>query len=311
MRDFILIFCIIFIFSACKSNSDNSISIFRAIDEGLEKSSKIISADNDRIYRLMEESLLDPKTRDGMKVWQPKAIKIKELSDSIVRYIEGLKEDLVNEAGPVKPEDKDALERNETVVDHVFQSHGKGKELFEKLINYRQGILSVDPKLNKQFKNDVVIFSRYFDQNIKEGDEFTKIFFYEKSAIAARTMLSQFENNIKGNESNLINFCNSQMCIMDIFYDSFTPLISLSSSCVKGGEEIEINAGVGAFTTAVQPRITINNTSIKVNENGLGIYKIKTQTKAGKYFVPINVDFIAEDGRKESFKKTISYTVIE
>jgi len=311
MNKLITFIAFVFIFSSCKDNTNNNLSVFKAINEGLEQSNKVISSNNDIIYRVMEERLADPKTSEAMKVWQPKAMKVKELSDSMVNFIRRLKEDLVSEAGPVKPEDKDALERNETVVDHVFQSHGKGKELFEKLINYRREMLSVDPILNKALENDVIIFSKYFDQSINDADEFEKAFFNKKPAIAARAMLSQIENNIKVSESNFITFCNSRMCIIEIIYDSFAPLVSLSSSYVKGGDEIEINAGVGAFSTVAQPRITINNISIAVNANGLGIYRLKTPLKSGKYQVPIKIEFTKEDGTKELMTRNVEYTVIE
>ncbi len=311
MQQFLTAIAFLYIFSSCKDDSENNLAVFRAINEGLLQSNDEISRSNELIYRSIEESLADPQTSEGMKFWQPKAIKIKEFSDSMLNYIKGLKEELVSEAGPAKPGDKEAFERNPTVTDHLFESHGKGKALFEKLVNYKRDVLSVDPKLNNTFKDNVTIFTKEFDQNENGAKEFSKIFFSKIPAIAAMAMLSKFENNVKITENHLINYCNSQMCVLNIIYDSFAPLVSLSSSYVKAGDKIEITAGIGAFFSAPNPKISISNIAIPINENGVAIYNFKTPLKAGKYFVPVKIDFITVDGRKESFEKRIEYTVKE
>jgi hypothetical protein len=94
-------------------------------------------------------------------------------------------------------------------------------------------------------------------------------------------------------------------------YESFQALIGLNSSCVKAGDEIEINAGVGSFSTAAQPHFSIDGKLIPANENGIAAYKFKTPLKAGTYSKTVKIEFYKPDGTKESMAKKLDYTVID
>lgn len=94
-------------------------------------------------------------------------------------------------------------------------------------------------------------------------------------------------------------------------YHVFQPLIALSSSCVKAGDDIIIEAGIGSFSTESRPRITINGEIIRLNDYGVASYNLKTLNKSGKYSLPVKIEFTTPDGRKDFMTKNISYTVIE
>ncbi len=85
----------------------------------------------------------------------------------------------------------------------------------------------------------------------------------------------------------------------------------MNSSCVKAGDIIEINAGVGSFSVQSQPKFTIDGKLISVNENGIMVYKFKTPLIAGKYNKPIKMEYTKPDGTRELMTKNIEYTVID
>jgi hypothetical protein len=87
--------------------------------------------------------------------------------------------------------------------------------------------------------------------------------------------------------------------------------VTQSSSYVKAGEKIEINAGIGYLSTTLQPKITINQKLFQLNENGVAVYKFKTPLKAGKYYMSVKIEYTEQDGAKGLMEKNIEYTVIE
>lgn len=74
-----------FIFFSCKDDSANNLMVYKVMDEALLQSNEIISMSNSAVYNSMDEQLAAPETSAAMAVWQPKARRIKALSDSMVR----------------------------------------------------------------------------------------------------------------------------------------------------------------------------------------------------------------------------------
>ena len=211
MRYFISLSAIIIFFSSCSHNSGSTLNVFRSTEEGLQQSNKVISQSNEVIYHSLEERLADPKSSTYAMVWQPRALVVKSLSDTIITFIRQLKEELKGEAGFSNPLDKESFEEdNIPAVNHVFNEHDKGKELFSSLIKYRQRILAVDIQLNNEFKNNMVVFANGFDHTRNDTAAFTKSFFNDIPVIAACAMLSKLENNIRIIENNFILFCHSK-----------------------------------------------------------------------------------------------------
>ncbi|MBK6379818.1 MAG: hypothetical protein IPF72_08815 [Chitinophagaceae bacterium] len=61
--------------------------------------------------------------------------------------------------------------------------------------------------------------------------------------------------------------------------ETFQVIIGQSSNCVKAGDNLEITAGVGAFSAASQPKFTIGDKLISGDDNGIAIYKLKLHQK--------------------------------
>jgi gliding motility-associated protein GldM len=74
------------------------------------------------------------------------------------------------------------------------------------------------------------------------------------------------------------------------------------------GQELEITAGVGAFSKAALPSVTINGASAALNSDGVAVYKT-TANGAGEHVVKVNIDFKKPDGTMGHTEKEIKYTV--
>ena len=233
------------------------------------------------------------------------------MSSELTTYIQELKNQLKNKVGVTKENEKEFyLLENINAVNKLFVVEGKGEELLLKLKGFKKEILNVDPKITRVFEDKLIITSEGFESSENSQKDFSKTFFNHLPAVGALVLLSKFENNVLIIENQFVTFCNFQQSYRDIFFSTFNTLIGQSSNYLKGGDELEITAGVGAFSTTNNPKITVNDKLIPL-ENGVAIYKIKAQLKAGKYFIPVKIEYITEDGRKEVVTKNISYTVIE
>lgn len=308
MRYVILILAIVLLFSSCSDNSNSNLEIFRTSDAGFRTSTETISSSNMQIYHALESRLHDPQY-SKVEIWEHIAMQVHLISDSITQYITRLKADLKKEAGQYKKGEAERYdEKNFKAVNRLFDI--KGEELFHRMINYRKNILSLDTLLNNQFEHIVRLFSPSFDYKTQSSVEFVKTFFNKIPAVGAMAVLSKFENDVRVNENMFITFCINKTYRSFCGYNRYVPLIMQSSNYLKAGNNLEITAGIGSFSVECRPQIIINGKNIQVDTDGVAIYNFKTPLKAGKYVMPIKMEYTKPDGTKSYFTKNIEYTVI-
>jgi gliding motility-associated protein GldM len=143
----------------------------------------------------------------------------------------------------------------------------------------------------------------------KEGKkDFTETYFHMTPTVAALTMLSKFQNNVKNSENQVVTYAHNQIGAVKVIYDQFAALVGQSSNYVMPGQEIQITAGVGAYSRAAQPQISINGAGVAIDAEGRAVYKFQANG-AGSHSVPVNVTYTKPDGTKESKSFNVEYTV--
>lgn len=310
MRYAIIISIIILFFCSCSNTSKNNLEAFRIADEGLQRSSALISSSTHTIYSALESRLGYSDNKERSNFWQSKAIQIKSYCDSFYEYVNFLKETLKEKSGFKKQENTEFYdEENVNAVNKLFDK--KSEELYLKLIGFRQNVLAVDNELNKNFSPNLFLFAKGFHYPGNDSKEFNNFFFKDITPGAAMVVLSKFENNVRIAEYNLVMFCLDKTSPVIIHDDFPEPLITQSSKYVKAGEEIQITAGIGIYTTAMKRKIVINNTVISLENEPIGFYKLKASTYPGKHIVPITIEFIQPDGAVLKMQKNIEYIVID
>jgi gliding motility-associated protein GldM len=313
MRCFIVASTFCLVFSSCFNNSTNDLIVFKTTNEGLQKSNQFISGQTELLYQALKDKTLNPQLHIRAEIWYPKALQVKQLSSTILKYIDKLKTDLKKEAGLKLENFAEVFQENNTnAVNSLFNEKKKGKELFERLEKYRADILNVDIELNRRFNRHMIITTKEFDALDSSKKEFSKYFFNKVPVAAAISILSHFENSIIIIENKLVSFCDNQGgFFIREFYESFKALIIQSSTKVKAGEAIEINAGIGAFSMAAQPEITIAGKTVATNEDGIAAYVIKAAAKPGEYIIPVKINFVKPDGTRDSGTFKIKYLVVD
>jgi gliding motility-associated protein GldM len=303
-------YTLIFLFS-CSNNSNNNLEVFKALDESLVNSNQTINKSNQIIYSSLQEKMSDPLTNYKANIWFPKAMQVQKYSKDIISYIENLKNELKKEVGlTIKNEQNQFEEDDIKTVNQLFKKKAKGEELFLRLAKYKQDVLAIDSSMKEVFDTVIIVTTRSFD-TIANQNTFADIFFHNIPTIAALSMLSKFQNNIKIIENWMTMFCLNQVPSTDRYFDSYSAIVAQSTSSVKPNEPIEITAGIGAFSIMAQPVITISGKNVQVEEDGAAHYKFKASNKPGKHCVTVEITFNDIYGKKQSINKTVEYTVVE
>jgi hypothetical protein len=293
--------------SSCKVSDKNSSLIFEELNEGLERSNVAINASTRSVLESLRQKTAEPATMERAEIWLAKAMLIFEASNSMKRFtdslIESIERYVLTNSYPGKAAAAAAFE--------VLVNQKNGNRLFDSLNNYRKFLFEIDGNLEKVFRERSNYSDSFFLSKSKSPDEFTKKLFEQASAIQAICLLEKIKNAVLIIENELIVYCRNNVPSSFCGYYKFLPITFQNSKRFGPGDELEIGVGMGSFSLSGKPTIIINDSNVNPGEMGTAVFKMKVATKAGKYKVPVVIEYIMPDGTKSRLQKFIEYTVVE
>lgn len=306
------------------------LNAFKTVNNSIIQSNTVVAEKNNLTYQSFDQKLKDPQTAALAQVWAPKAQEVKKLSSDVYNLIEQLKGQLIEESSPSM---KDGVkEYNISSLDaatRLFDTKGQGKILYEKLVSYKTDLLNVlkpeefaaspaimeDVKKAKEaFKHEIPLDvsvppSQSGNPRTKDSAmDWTLNYFHMTPTIAAMTILSKFQSDIKNSEAQMIDFLHKKIGEVKVVFDKFQVLAQASSNYVMPGDELKITAGVGAFSSAAKPTITINGQPQSLGPDGTAEYKTKADG-AGERSVSVRIQYTKPDGTPATVDKIVKYTV--
>jgi hypothetical protein len=305
------IFCIAVAVSLVGCHPEENSEQLKMVNQNLERSNSSVLNDNKIRIAVWENRRKDPQTRYLADRWLPRVNKIHQYADSIRMMIEGIKSELIAQSDSLK---MDFV----PVVRQLHNEDGVGIRLFEKTAEFKDSIpVLVNPigRTNSDYMpKDIPLLYGYSDslsEKLQFGKNWLEKSFGRSSSLMAMIMLNKIENDVLTTEKTLFEYCESTFCVMPIIYDdNYKALTVLSSSYVKQGQPIEITAGIGGFTDAMKPRITINDKEMKL-DNGAVVHQFVAEGKPGKHSVMVKIEFYKPDGVREWITKTLYYTIAD
>lgn len=162
-------------------------------------------------------------------------------------------------------------------------------------------MLSQNEEIKMTFRNEII------DSSETESEFVSLLSGAAKEKTAA--LLSKIENDIYIIENRLITFCDYRAAVINESFDVFSVIVGQSTNITEGGKYIDIEAGVGAFSSAARPEIIINNKKTEVKD-GLATLKIKAPKTPGRYKVPVIINYTNESGLKQTKSTTVEYRVV-
>ena len=278
------------------------IEAFKTVDKSLVNSNTNIEASNSTLFKSLAAKLSDPTSKANAEKWAPKADQAKKLSAEMMAYIDGLKKELKTSSGLVVEDGVEKYKEDDlNATSRIFDTDKKGKQLDDKLKAYRTAMLNIDPEIRAAFEKNLPV-------EVVEGKDATTPNFRMMPTVAAITLLSKWQNNIKNAENQVVTFAHNKIGEVKVIYDKFAAIVGQSSNYVMPGEKVIIKAGVGAYSTAAQPVISINGAGVAVNAEGFA-EKEFTAEGGGERSVAVVVNYTKPDGTKASLPYTIKYTV--
>ena len=293
--------------------SSEILNAFKTVNSSLEATNKVVTASTDEIMKSLKLKMNEDGTRERAQIWYPHAERAKQLSDDLYNYIQKFKDQIYKEAGAnFASGDSSYKDDNLDIATRIMVEHGGGKELYNKLDQYKKDMLTIDAKEGGQiaakFGNSLPInLAKPKTQN-KGNKTWEDAYFRMTPTVAAITILSKFQNDVKTTENKVISFCHEKVGAVEVIQDAFAAIALANTTNALPGQEIEITAGVGGFSTKLSPTITIGGQRQQVGEDGAVHYKFKAD-RLGSNSIPVNIQYTDQNGKVQNITKNVDYVV--
>jgi gliding motility-associated protein GldM len=306
------------------------LNAFKTVNESIRNSNEVISEKNDVTYSSFKAKLNDPQTRAQAELWWPKAEEAKKLSADLYSYIDEVKKKLAEQSGSITEDGVQTFNgANIDAATRLMDEKGEGPKLYDQLKAYREKMVGIlkpeeftsDPILLKDVKAYKAEFDKEMPINIQvpksqsgnrrtgnDVKDWTVNYFHMTPTIAAMTILSKFQNDVKNSEAQLVDYCHKKIGEVKVIYDKFQVLAQASSNYVMPGDEVDVTAGVGAFSAAAKPNITINGQAMSLGVDGTANFKSKAESP-GEHTINVHIQYTRPDGKTETVDKAVKYTV--
>jgi gliding motility-associated protein GldM len=283
--------------------SSEILNAFKIVDKSLRASNSNLTSSSSSVMTSFKDKLNDPKTANDARLWYPVAEKAAGLATTVDKMIEDYKGKLKMEAGASTPTDSSFKEDNLDAATRLFQTKKEGDVLYKALEAYRTNLLAVHPEIKTNFEKTLPL---KLDQ--PNSTDWTVKNFHMVPTVAALTILSKLQNDVKNSENQVLNYLHSKVGAVIVKYDKFAALVGQSSNYVMPGEKITVTAGVGAFSNAATPQISVGGRSVPVGPDGTGVIELDGGG-AGSRSVTAVVRFKDQDGKDQTVEKEIKWTV--
>jgi len=260
---------------------------FETVNEGMYKSIDLINLKNDMTMKQLNK--LYSTTPGAVKVFLDKAIETNKIAEDLNKLIEGIKDEIIKEGKGINPETGQVADQaNLEIPTRVLVEEGNGDKIEqevgkarEKFINVVKGIQGLD--VDKFTKGSITL---KIEKKNKDSRSWAAYTFHMVPNIAAITLLTKIQTDIKTTQSNILDKLLSSIGAAEISFDKLIPVINVTSgkSAVSVGEKYEAEILLAAYDSKQQPEIYLGGKPLEVKD-GKAIYTGNTGNQ-GSFDIP-------------------------
>ena len=237
---------------------------FRLVGDSLQRTTTNADKENRDIYDdFAAQMKLNP---EKIKPWYDKALSVRKMSDGLYNFAEKMKWAIAREADGAEGK-PDALRNQEDLeaASRVMLApvNGKGKQLFEGINAYRYFILQfiTDQRQRAIIASDLSTAVPKHDNTLL-GQNWQQYMFEDMPAVAAITMLSKLQSDIRKAENQVLHTLRANIDLKDIRVNELNAYVAAERTTLMPGEVFNSKIFMAAVDTTQRPQIFVNGRQI-------------------------------------------------
>ncbi len=307
--------------------SKEVLNSFFEVNTGIVRTSNQFDNKNDETYSAFMQAVEQNPVKAGP--WKDKAFQVKEEAEKLYQEIQKLKYELVlrvdkevylgrkydevgekidgnkfevsyDELTPQQQKTKIAELQNKEDRDasgEVLVNTGEATILKDKLAAYREMLLSLTDG-NEVLKNTIKSSLNTADKQKKKGEgteSWENYYFNDMPSVAALTLLSKMQSDIRNAEANVIDFLRQEIDAGSLKFTTAEAIQIPTSNFVLRGDSFKAEIFIAAKDTTQDPEIFVGEYTTTESgyemvgeyetvpvKNGKGLFKVRTNSEGLK-----------------------------
>jgi len=259
--------------------SNEILHAFKVINQSIGSSNTSIQEKNAKLYDFLKEQANATATHDRFGKYNDRAQSVKKASDDMIAYLEAWKERVIETAGGRDKETKEiSREDNIDASTHLLVENKGGDTLKKKLEEFRTMLLNSvfldDAK--KQLDHDLPIkIDKVQKTDNNPRADWSMSFFHNMPTVAAVTLLSKFQNDVRNSEALIVNELTTEAGNLALKFDEMQAIAVPKTTYALAGQKIEANIMMAAYNKKVTPQVSISSGHVTKIENGLASWEVQ------------------------------------
>ncbi|MBR2238235.1 MAG: gliding motility protein GldM [Prevotella sp.] len=248
--------------------SNEVLNGFAIVGESIGRTTANAMNDNRAIYEAFDEQM--KANPQKVKEWYDKAQLVRHMSDSLYNFAAELKLAIAREADgkdgdPDNLRGQEDLEASNQVM--LAPGRGRGEELKLAIESYRERILKMIPDTAKQriiasdLTTDVPKMAR------AEGKNWQEMQFEAMPAIAAVTILSKLQGDVRHAETEVLHTLVQNIDVKDIRVNLLEAFVIPNSQTIVQGDKFSAKIVMAAVDTTQVPDVYIGGKKMELKDN--------------------------------------------
>jgi gliding motility-associated protein GldM len=288
--------------------SNEVLNGFRIVGESIGRTTENAVKDNMAIYEAFEQQM--ESNPQKVKEWYDKAQLVKQMSDSLYDFAAELKLAIAQEADG-KDGDPDNLRGEEDLeaANQVMLAPGRGKGEALKLAidSYRERILKMIPDTAKQRSIGSDLTTEVPRKARLEGKNWQEAQFEAMPAIAAVTILSKLQGDVRNAEKEVLHTLVQNIDVKDIRVNLLEAFVIPNSQTIVQGDKFSAKIVMAAVDTTQVPDIYIGGKKMELRDNTYELICSRT----GDFTLSGYIETVNGNGDKLRRDFEQKYTVVE
>ena len=243
---------------------------FLLVSESMQRTAGNAEKENKVIYDDFQAML--KSNPQAVKPWHDKAMDVKGMSDSLCSLAEQLKWAIAREADgkkgdPYHLNNQDDLEAAGRVM--LAPVKGKGLGLYNRINRYRELIIPyiTDPREQAIVASDLTTEVPRNTDNSLLGKNWQEYMFENMPAIAAITMLTKLQSDVRRAENDVIRSLQANVDLKDVRINELRAVVLPERTTLMPGETFRSRIFMAAIDTTQQPEIFVNGQRVAPDGN--------------------------------------------
>jgi gliding motility-associated protein GldM len=258
--------------------SNEILHAFKVINTSIQKSNSSIAEKNSELYQAIAADEKMAGKYDRVHPFKVKADEVKKQADAMYNYLAQWKDRIVQESGGYSEEDSSDPKREDYLdaTTLLLVERGGGDTLKRKIQEMRDFFLSeVNPNTKAAIASQMPlkIENPKPSDNNPQGD--WKVgFFHNMPTMAAMTLFSKFQNDVRNSEALVINELMQEAHSTEIKFDAIQAIAVPKTSYALAGQKIEAQIMLAAYNKTIQPTVTASSGRVADVKDGVADWEI-------------------------------------